>query len=203
MKRLTDRQKEIYDFLVEHYHENGYPPTIREIGFRFGIKSTKGVVDHLTALERKGYIKREVGKSRALELNYVERPESDAGVPLLGRIAAGLPNVADENVEDRFQIDPSFLSGKNEFLLRVRGDSMIEAFIAEGDMILVRPTTDVRNHDIVVALVGDEATVKYFHRKGDQIELRPANRTMKPIPVDPNDGEFRILGKVVGLFRYM
>ncbi len=202
MKRLTDRQREIYDYLVQHYKEYGYPPTIREIGFRFSIRSTKGVVDHLNALERKGYIKRAMGKSRALELNYIE-PEDHQGIPLLGRIAAGVPTLAEENIEDTFMIDPSFLRGDGEFLLRVRGESMVEAHISDGDMILVRPTTEVRNGEIIAALIGDEATVKYFHKQDGEIELRPANKKMKPIQIDPADGEFRILGKVVGLLRYI
>lgn len=201
MKSLTDRQQEIYDYLVEYYRESGYPPTIREIGFRFGIRSTKGVVDHLTALERKGYIRRVMGKSRALELLVFDSTESNEGVPLIGRIAAGAPLLAEENVEDRITIDPSFLHGKDEFLLRVNGESMIEAHIADGDLILVRPASEARNGEIVVALIGDEATVKRFHRTRDGVELRPENKTMRPIVVDPSDGEFRIVGIVTGLFR--
>ncbi|MBM3319538.1 MAG: repressor LexA [Candidatus Eisenbacteria bacterium] len=203
MKKLTGRQQEILDFLAEHARETGYPPTIREIGFRFGIRSTKGVVDHLTALERKGCIRRVLGKSRALELLLTGSDEKSAGVPLLGRIAAGLPLLAEENVEERLMIDPSFLKGKDEFLLRVRGESMIEAHIADGDLVLVRPAAEARNGEIVVALLGDEATVKRFFRQGDRIELRPENRSMDPIAVDPSAGEFRILGVVVGLFRKM
>ncbi|MFH1679445.1 MAG: transcriptional repressor LexA [Candidatus Eisenbacteria bacterium] len=201
MKELTGRQQEILDFLVEHARETGYPPTIREIGFRFGIRSTKGVVDHLTALERKGCIRRVLGKSRALELLVPEAYEKSGGVPVLGRIAAGLPLLAEENVEDRLLIDPSFLKGKDEFLLRVRGESMIEAHVADGDLVLVRPASEARNGEIVVALLGDEATVKRFFRKGGRIELRPENRAMDPIVVDPDAGDFRILGVVVGLFR--
>jgi repressor LexA len=201
MKELTARQKEIYDYLVEYYQENGYPPTIREIGFRFRIRSTKGVVDHLTALERKGYIRRVLGKSRALELRITESEKDHSRVPLVGRIAAGTPLLAEENVEDRVAIDPSFLKGKGEFLLRVQGESMIEAHIAEGDLILVRPTSEAREGEIVVALIGDEATVKRFHREGKRIVLRPENRKMEPIEVDPSDGEFRIIGRVTGLLR--
>lgn len=203
MKELTTRQQQIYDYLVESYRESGYPPTIREIGFRFGIRSTKGVVDHLTALERKGYIRRVMGKSRAVELLGSGLVGGEAGVPLLGRIAAGVPLLAEENVEDRITIDPVFLGGKDEFLLRVNGESMIEAHIADGDLILVRPASEARNGEIVVALIGDEATVKRFFRKGNRVELRPENRTMSAIVVDPSDGEFRIVGKVTGLFRKM
>jgi repressor LexA len=203
MKELTARQKEIYDYLVEYYRENGYPPTIREIGFRFGIRSTKGVVDHLTALERKGYIRRVLGKSRALELRLFDAEQDASRVPLVGRIAAGLPILAEENVEDRLALDPSFLKGKGEFLLRVQGESMIEAHIAEGDLLLVRPTSEAREGEIVVALIGDEATVKRFHKEGDRIVLLPENRQMEPIVVDPADGEFRIIGKAVGLLRRM
>ena len=201
MKELTARQREIYDFLVEHYRENGYPPTIREVGFRFGIRSTKGVVDHLTALERKGYIRRGLGKSRALEFMHLEREEAANRVPLVGRVAAGQPLLAEENIEERVIIDPSFRKGGDEFLLRVNGDSMIEAHIADGDWILVRPAEEAKNGEIIVALIGDEATVKRFQRKGNRIELHPENETMEPILVDPSDGDFRIVGKVVGLFR--
>jgi repressor LexA len=201
MKGLTPRQQDILDYLVAHARETGYPPTIREIGFRFGIRSTKGVVDHLTALERKGHIRRVLGKSRALELLLPETPLGPAGVPLVGRIAAGAPLLAEENVEERLLIDPSFLKGKDEFLLRVRGESMIEAHIADGDLVLVRPAAEARNGEIVVALIGEEATVKRFFREGDRVELRPENRSMEPIVVHPAAGEFRILGIVVGLFR--
>jgi repressor LexA len=200
MKKLTERQKEILEYLVEHARETGYPPTIREIGFRFGIRSTKGVVDHLTALERKGHIRRVLGKSRALEL-IPPVTEERQGVPLLGRIAAGVPLLAEENVEDRLLIDPTFLKGKDEFLLRVRGESMIEAHIADGDLVLVRPAAEAKNGEIVVAMIGEEATVKRFFREGEGITLRPENRSMAPIEVRPEDGEFRILGVVVGLFR--
>jgi len=201
MKGLTPRQQDILDYLVAHARETGYPPTIREIGFRFGIRSTKGVVDHLTALERKGHIRRVLGKSRALELLLPETQPGPAGVPLVGRIAAGAPLLAEENVEERLLIDPSFLKGRDEFLLRVRGESMIEAHIADGDLVLVRPAAEARNGEIVVALIGEEATVKRFFREGDRVELRPENRSMEPIAVNPAAGEFRILGIVVGLFR--
>ncbi|RPJ43347.1 MAG: repressor LexA, partial [Candidatus Latescibacterota bacterium] len=154
MRTLTARQQEILDYLVEHARETGYPPTIREIGFRFGIRSTKGVVDHLTALERKGHIRRVLGKSRALELIAPPADDRTSGVPILGRIAAGLPLLAEENVEDRLLIDPSFLKGKGEFLLRVRGESMIEAHIADGDLVLVRPAAEAKNGEIVVAMIG-------------------------------------------------
>lgn len=203
MKNLTDRQKEIYQFLVEYFREQGYPPTIREIGFRFGIRSTKGVVDHLTALERKGFIKRAVGKSRALVLNYMEDEAADAGVPLVGRVAAGPLMLASENIEERFVVDPAFLKSNDEFLLRIHGESMIDAHIADGDLVLVRPAQEAAEGEIVVALVGDEATVKYFHRAGGRVELRPANRRMKPIRVGAGDEEFRIVGRVVALFRQM
>lgn len=203
MKGLTDRQQEIYEYLVEHFRENGYPPTIREIGFRFGIRSTKGVVDHLTALERKGFIKRAVGKSRALVLSHIEENFAQPGIPLVGRVAAGPLMLAEENIEERLVIDPVFLKNSDEFLLRIQGDSMIEAHITDGDLVLVRPAQDAAEGEIVVALVGDEATVKYFHLRDGEVELRPANRKMKPIQVGPEDEEFRIVGKVVGLFRQM
>lgn len=201
MRTLTARQQEILDYLVEHARETGYPPTIREIGFRFGIRSTKGVVDHLTALERKGHIRRVLGKSRALELIAPPADDRTSGVPILGRIAAGLPLLAEENVEDRLLIDPSFLKGKGEFLLRVRGESMIEAHIADGDLVLVRPAAEAKNGEIVVAMIGEEATVKRFFREEGRVVLRPENRAMEPIVIGPGDGELRILGVVVGLFR--
>ncbi len=121
----------------------------------------------------------------------------------MGRVAAGPLMLAEENIEDRFIVDPTFLKDDDEFLLRIQGDSMIEAHIADGDLVLVRPTPKADEGDIVVALVGDEATVKYFYPLKDRIELRPANGKMKPIQVGPEDGEFSIVGRVVGLFRQM
>ncbi len=200
MQRLTARQQEIYDYLARHLEERGYPPTLREICAEFGMRSTRAASDHLLALERKGFITRTRDRSRGIEL-IGERP-STAGrsVPLVGRIAAGSPVLAVENITDRITMDPSFLRGEGNFMLEVAGESMIEAHICPGDYIVVRPQEQALNGDIVVALLEDEATVKRFEKKGDRVKLVPENRTMAPIEI-PDPGNLRILGKVVGLVR--
>lgn len=199
---LTARQAEILDFIRDETDGRGMPPTIREIGSQFGIRSTKGVEDHLAALERKGFIKREKGKSRHIEI--ADRPDM-RGVrllPLVGRIAAGAPVLAVENVEDQFVFDESLVGPGETFLLRVTGDSMIDAGIFDDDLVIVRKQDDAREGEIVAARLEEEATVKRFHREGGQITLLPENAAYDPIPV-AEDRDFQILGKVVGVYRRM
>jgi repressor LexA len=199
---LTARQAEILDFIRDETDGRGMPPTIREIGSQFGIRSTKGVEDHLAALERKGFIKREKGKSRHIEI--ADRPDM-RGVrllPLVGRIAAGAPVLAVENVEDQFVFDESLVGPGETFLLRVAGDSMIDAGIFDDDLVIVRKQDDAREGEIVAARLEEEATVKRFHREGGQITLLPENAAYDPIPV-AEDRDFQILGKVVGVYRRM
>ena len=212
MQGLTKRQAQTLDFIRQSIEERGYPPTLREIGESMGIRSTNGVNDHLRALERKGYLSREDMKSRALRLVSREQNGSEApaasddnllDVQILGRVAAGLPLLADENVIDTVRIDRMLVrGGRDVFGLRVQGDSMINAGILNGDYIFVRKQSSAEPGEIVVALIGDEATVKYYHPEKDYVRFQPANDQMAPILVRASD--FRstmLLGVVVGVYR--
>jgi repressor LexA len=206
---LTGRQQEIWEFLTEYVGRHGYPPTVREIGESVGLASPSTVHAHLANLERAGYLKRDPTKPRALEL-LRDRPSADGGetapevhkLPLLGSIAAGAPLLAEENVDDYLAVPEPLSRGGEEFLLRIRGDSMIDAGILDGDIVVVRRAQDARNGEIVAALVGDdesanEATVKRFFREGQRIRLQPENEALEPI----YSPYVQILGKVVGVFR--
>ncbi len=216
MQGLTQRQQMVLDFIRQSIHDRGYPPTLREIGARMGIRSTNGVNDHLRALERKGYLTREDMKSRALRPTGLDTPAlGDEGVapiandvdlveiPVVGRVAAGLPLLADEHVIDTVRIDRTLIKGGREvFGLKVHGDSMIDAGILSGDYIFVKKQLTANRGDIVVALIGDEATVKYYFPEKDHVRFQPANKNMAPIYVRAAD--FRptmLLGVVVGVFR--
>lgn len=219
MQGLTQRQQMVLDFIRQSITDRGYPPTLREIGARMGIRSTNGVNDHLRALERKGYLTREDMKSRALRPTGlggngdVPLPAALPGQPandddlvevqVLGRVAAGLPLFAEEHVIDTVRIDRGLLKGGREvFGLRVQGDSMIDAGILSGDYIFVRKQLTASRGDIVVALIGDEATVKYFYPEKDYVRFQPANKTMAPILVRAVDFKpTMLLGVVVGVFR--
>jgi repressor LexA len=201
---LTGRQQEIWNFLVDYVDRHGYPPTVREIGEAVGLASPSTVHAHLANLERAGLLRRDPTKPRALELLGRDKA-ADAAVaelpklPLLGQIAAGAPLLAEENVEDEIAV-PETLRG--DFLLRVKGDSMIDAGILEGDLVIVRRAQDARNGDIVVALAGDdesadEATVKTFYREAGRVRLQPENAALQPIYAR----HVQVLGKVVGVFR--
>jgi SOS regulatory protein LexA len=196
---LTARQKEIYDFLLKMIREKGYAPSIPEIGVKFKIVSTNGVSDHLKALEKKGYIRR-VGK-RAIEvLSMLGKPMLTAvrEIPILGRVPAGKPFLSEENVEGLLTITNDMGSGKL-FALQVKGDSMIDAGILEGDRVIVKQQGAAENGEIVCALIEGEATLKRFYKKNGVITLKAENEKYPPITV--SQGEFRILGKVVGLMR--
>jgi repressor LexA len=201
MSPLTKRQRQVLDFITRSLEERGYPPTMREIGQHMGIRSTNGVNDHLKALERKGYIEREDLKSRTLRpVTSVSRARA---VPLVGRVAAGQPILAVENLEDTLQVDRSVVGDAQDvFALRVSGDSMIQDGILDGDIVFVRQQPTARSGQIVVALVEDEATVKrYFPERGG-VRLQPANDALDPIWVGPDDGvAFRVIGVVVGVYR--
>ena len=212
MEELTDRQREILTFIVKETEVRGFPPTIREIGEQMDIRSTNGVNDHLKALERKGYLNRGEQQSRSLVPTKRARLvlglglRKDSGmvdVPLLGKVAAGAPLLATENVEDSVRIDSFLLggSGREVFALRVKGQSMIEDGIFDGDYLFVKKTPSAQPGDIVVALIEDEATVKRYYPEGDRIRFQPANATMQPIYVNRSD--FRstmLLGLVVGVY---
>lgn len=217
MDELTDRQKEILQFIVRESENRGFPPTIREIGEEMDIRSTNGVNDHLKALERKGYLTRGEQQSRSLVptkrarmvlgIGSIRRGESGMiDVPLLGRVAAGAPLLATENVEDSVRIDSFLLggSGKEVFALRVKGQSMIEDGIFDGDYLFVRKTASASPGEIVVALIEDEATVKRYYPEADRIRFQPANKDMEPIYVHKSEfKQTQILGQVVGVYRKM
>jgi repressor LexA len=216
MQGLTQRQQMVLDFIRQSIHDRGYPPTLREIGARMGIRSTNGVNDHLRALERKGYLTREDMKSRALRpTNLGQQSLGDVVVdavandidmmeiPVLGRVAAGLPLLAEEHVIDTVRIDRTLLKGGREvFGLKVQGDSMMDAGILSGDYIFVKKQLTAQRGEIVVALIGDEATVKYYFPEKDHVRFQPANKNMAPIYVRAADFKpTMLLGVVVGVFR--
>lgn len=223
MQGLTQRQQMVLDFIRQSIVDRGYPPTLREIGARMGIRSTNGVNDHLRALERKGYLTREDMKSRALRPTnidhhanggpplagldgLVEPAANDTDlveIPVVGRVAAGLPLLAEEHVIDTVRIDRNLVKGGREvFGLRVHGDSMIDAGILNGDYIFVKKQLTANRGDIVVALISDEATVKYYFPEKDQVRFQPANKNMAPIYVRAADFKpTMLLGVVVGVFR--
>lgn len=210
MRGLTSRQGQVLDYIRQSIAERGYPPTLREIGLHMGIRSTNGVNDHLRALENKGYLTREDMKSRSLRPTDLGGPpvaevSSDnlVEIPILGRVAAGLPIHADENVIDTVHVDRGMLRGGREvFGLRISGESMIEAGILHGDYIFVKKTPQANRGEIVVALIGDEATVKYYFPEKDYVRFQPANAQMAPILVRAMDfRQTMILGVVVGLYR--
>lgn len=196
---LTPKQKMVLNYIRQFINTHGYPPAVRDICSAVGLSSTSTVHGHLNRLEKKGYIRRDPARSRAIEIVEPEAASSAdvVPVPLVGKIAAGQPILAVENIEDTFPL-PSQITGKdNVFMLRVQGDSMIEAGILDGDYIIVRPQDTADNGDIVVALLGEEATVKFFYRYDDHVELVPANKRMQPIKAK----EVTVLGKVIGLLR--
>jgi repressor LexA len=203
---LTDRQKAVLEFISESIESRGYPPTLREIGEHMGIRSTNGVNDHLKALEKKGYLEREDLKSRALRpisLDGAGPTGNVVEVPILGRVAAGEPILAIEQAEDTVKVDRFFLGASREvFALKVHGDSMIEAGIYHGDFIFVKKQLSANRGDIVVAMINDEATVKYFHPEADQIVFKPANHRLQPIVVKRRDFKsVNLIGLVVGVYR--
>jgi repressor LexA len=194
-RALTIRQQEIYDFVKDKIMNRGYGPTVREIGANFSIRSPNGVMCHLKALERKGLISRESHMSRAIQLTDAPQLKRSS-LPLAGTIAAGSPLLAEENYETK---DFSGLFNSQEhFCLKVRGDSMIEEHIQEGDFVIIKKAETARDGDIVAALVdGTEATLKYFYKDHDQVRLEPANKNLKPI----KSSNVKVLGKLVGVIR--
>jgi repressor LexA len=221
---LTSRQREVFDFVIKFAKERGYPPSVREIGQQFGIYP-RAVFDHLKALERKGYLKRRRSMSRGLEVLVFQGQEyarSESGVrssasglrkefprmeersirevPILGRVAAGKPILAVEHVEGSLPLPAEWTKGKEVFLLKVKGDSM-SPYILPGDYVVVRSQPSAENGDVVVTLMGEEATVKRFFKKGRRIELKPDNERWQTIHIEEGSGDARILGKAIGVFR--
>jgi len=200
---LTDRQREVLDFIREFTDRHGVPPTVREIGARFRV-TPRAAFDHLRALERKGHLRRRLTTGRTSRALTLAQPSGPArGVPILGRIAAGMPLWSEENREGTLPLAPDWLgaSGDELFSLRVHGESMINAHIVDGDHVVVRRQDHAAPGEIVVALVDGEATVKRLERRGDVVVLKPEHPTLPPIVIQPGEKEMRILGKVVGLVR--
>jgi len=227
-EKLTQKQERALNFLREFLEDKGFPPTLREIASHFGLKGPKGPQKTLQILERKGYIRKIPGGSRAIEiikpiigrprtvgvhgrrggLPYAARFEGRAflptiSLPIIGRVTAGEPILAIENIEGYVNFDKNLVSSEDVFLLRVEGDSMIEAHIQDGDFALVKPQKDAENGEIVVALIDDEATIKRIFKKRDWIHLEPANPAMEPIVIKKGEKKVTIVGKVIGIFRKM
>jgi repressor LexA len=196
---LTKRQKEIFDYIRKYAGKHGYPPTVREIGKAVGLHSSSTVHAHLANLEKIGLLRRDPTKPRAIELlaDRARKLMRGPGLPLVGQVAAGEPILAEEHIEEYLEV-PAVIGGETgDYILRIKGDSMKDAGILEGDFVVVRPSEDADNGEIVVALLEDEATVKRFYREKDQVRLEPANKAYKPIKTR----EAELLGKVVGVFR--
>jgi len=196
---LTKRQQEIFDFIKRYSSRHGYPPTVRDIGKAVGLASSSTVHAHLANLEKVGLLRRDPTKPRAIELmvDRAKRAIGRSGLPLVGQVAAGQPVLAEENIEEYVEV-PGLAGGQDgEYLLRVRGDSMKDAGILEGDHVVVRPQSTAKDGQIVVALVGEEATIKRFFKEADHVRLQPENPAMEPI----RSREVRVLGRVVGVMR--
>lgn len=200
--KITDKQKEILEYIKEMILKKGYPPAVREICEAVHLKSTSSVHSHLESLEKNGYIRRDPTKPRTIEIlddDFALTRREVVNVPVIGTVAAGTPILAEQNIEDYLPIPAEMLPNKEVFMLKVKGNSMIEAGIYSGDKVIVAKQPDAENGDKVVALVDDSATVKTFYKENDHFRLQPENSTMDPIILD----HVEILGKVIGLFRMM
>ena len=198
MQELTSRQEQVLDFIASHIDNNGYPPSQREIAAHLQVSGTLPVAKHLTALEKKGYIKRDAVNRGIALTNSLSRSIS---LPIAGTVRAGHLSPAIEDIQGYFSVDHLAVQGRDCFFLRVSGDSMIGAGIFDGDLALVRPQPVAANKDTVVAMVDGEATLKWFYKERDHIRLQPANPNMEAIIVRPEDGEVSIIGKVIGVYR--
>ena len=198
--KISDKQREILEFMKNEILNKGYPPTVRDICEAVNLKSTSSVHSHLETLEKNGYIHRDPTKPRAIEIiddNFNLTRREVVNVPLIGQVAAGEPILAEENIENYFPVPAEFMPNEQSFMLKVKGESMINVGIFDGDSILVKEQNTARNGDIVVALIDDSSTVKTFYKEDGHIRLQPENDTMDPIIVD----DCQILGKVFGVFR--
>lgn len=196
---LSAKQKEVYEFIKKYSQEKGYPPAVREICEAVGLSSTSTVHGHLKRLEKKGLIKRDSTKPRALEIvEFANRKKEMIDIPIVGKVTAGEPILAVENIEDTFTIPLNYIKNRNDlFILKVKGESMIDAGILDGDLAIIEKTESALNGEIVVALIDNSATIKRFFKEKDHIRLQPENKTMSPIIVE----DCRILGKLVGIYR--
>jgi repressor LexA len=200
VQELTQRQKQVLQFITSFTGDNGYPPSQREIAGHLNVSGTLPVMKHLSALERKGYIKRD-HVNRGITLKSTASPS--VSLPIVGTVRAGHLTPAIEDIQGYFSVDPMAVKGSDCFFLRVRGESMINAGIFDGDLALVRPQPTADNRDTVVAMIDGEVTLKWFYLEQDHIRLQPANPTMGPIIVRPEDGDVSIVGKVIGVYRRM
>jgi len=201
--KITAKQKEILEYIKEEILKRGYPPSVREICDAVKLKSTSSVHSHLATLEKNGYIRRDPAKPRAIEIvddEYGVVRREMVNVPVVGTVAAGTPILAEQNIENYFPIPSEYMPNKQSFMLRVKGDSMINIGINNNDLVLVEQGPTAQNGDVVVALIEDSATVKTFYKEKGHVRLQPENDTMDPIIVD---GDLNILGKVFGVFRFM
>jgi repressor LexA len=195
---LTKRQQEIFDFIKSYSSKNGYPPTVRDIGKAIGLTSSSTVHAHLANLEKAGALRRDPTKPRAMEiLDKAKKAVVPAGLPLVGRVAAGQPILAEENIEEYVEVPQIAGGDEGEYVLKVQGDSMKNAGILEGDYVVVHTTETAENGEIVVALLEDEATVKRFYKEADHVRLQPENEALEPI----RTRDVQVLGRVVGVFR--
>jgi repressor LexA len=202
MTSLTNRQRQVYDFLATYLTANGYPPTLQEIAGHLQVSGNLGVLRHLKALEREGLITRNPGSPRSIAL-VGHAGHGSMLLPLIGTVRAGLPELAMEEIEEHIAVDSALVKSRDSFLLRVKGDSMIEAHIVAGDLAVVRPQATAENGEIVVALIDGEATLKRFFHEGDRIRLQPENASLEPIVVAADTQELTIVGKVTGLCRVL
>jgi repressor LexA len=206
-KPLTNRQKEILTYISDHIDSAGFPPTRNDVSKHFGFRSPNAAESHLRALEHKGVIRIEAGRSRGISLTPLSTPNLPASntmrtpLPLVGRVAAGSPVLAQENIENEYRVDPLLFSSRPHYLLRVEGNSMLNAGILDGDLLAVHRTPEAQNGQIVVARLDDEVTVKRFKRKGHQVSLLPENPEFQPIMVDLRRQELVIEGRAVGVIR--
>ena len=198
---LSAKQERVFNFLKKHVHDCGYPPTVREIAASLGMAGPHGAKKILDILERKGYIRKTARGSRAIDIVGSRAVIAPLIVPIVGTIRAGTPLLAVENIEGSVTIDPALARGEGLFALRVRGDSMIEASILDGDLAVIRPQARVEQGEITAVIINDEATVKYFFREKDRIRLQPANAGMKPIIINEGQAEVTLAGKVVAIIR--
>ncbi len=202
-KELTPTQERVFSFLKNYLEKKGFPPTLREIASHFGLKGPKAPQKTLAILERKGYIRKIPGGSRTIEIlsPWPIRRAQTLPIPIVGRVQAGEPILAVENIEGYVNLDRNLVSSEDVFLLRVQGDSMIDAHIQDGDFALVKPQSNAENGEIVVALIEDEATIKRIFQKRDLIRLEPANPKMEPIIIKKGEKNVILVGKVIGIFR--
>lgn len=198
MLTITDRQQQVLDFITLYVDSHGCPPTLREISHHIGTKGTATAIVHLDALERKGYINRREGSSRSISITGRAKSVS---IPVVGRVKAGQPSSAIENIEGHYNVDMSWINGDGCFFMRVEGDSMVDAHILDGDLALIRPQQTAENGQIVVAMINGEATLKRFYKEESHIRLQPENSTMEPIIIKAGDAEAVIVGRLLKVVR--